>query len=301
MSHVRRALALVIAVAVALLALPAAAPAVTGGPVDLVAVAGTDHQLWVRWSDEAGWRPLGGQLVDTPVVLSSPALFVGLGADGNVWARSWTRDWQPLGVPGTSCRGPGARVSAGWLSVACVGADGAVWHADALVPGDGSLPTLSGWRSLGGRFLYGAAEVEDNAGPSGTPQFAYTGIGVDHYPYTRYVSPSSPGAWHRRAPVNGTCGGPASTQDGGFACRDGGSEQLRVADQAGEAVLQGRTTGRPAVVLEGWPTRRYLALGADGQVWQAERSNGTASAFAPVGGAALYGVSAVHYEMKPAG
>lgn len=85
--------------------LPAAAdPAVAG---QVIAVRGADGALWVASAESTTgrWTSLGGALVSVPAVARGTfgVVYVGIGTDGAVYARTWTTGWREISPPGSRC------------------------------------------------------------------------------------------------------------------------------------------------------------------------------------------------------
>jgi hypothetical protein len=282
---------------------PASAPSNSVTPVappvpvvDRVAVVGTDDALWVRGSDSTRWRSLSGVLIDTPAVVvnGSTTFYVALGSDRNVWVRTDTLNWQPLGPTGTNCASPSAAVSRGTLAVGCTGGDSALWVSKTVLPTTG-LPKLPRWSSRGGILKTGPSLSD--ASTTSTPAFGYAVVGADSRP------------WFRTDAVNWTirssamCGGAvASSQRAeALACKDYASASLKTfhaPSQPGASLLtseiiNGAIQGRPAVTAAPDGSARYYVLGSDGTIWTAtQAANGTLSGFAYWHGAGKHGIGA---------
>ncbi|HVM26581.1 MAG TPA: choice-of-anchor D domain-containing protein, partial [Mycobacteriales bacterium] len=282
------------------IALRAASPAqpVPGGTappapkrVDIVTVTGTDGQLWVRDTDRLGWRPYGGRLVGAPAFAWGyyDDYFIGVGADENVWIRSWDQPWRPLGPRGTRCSGASAAVSHTTLAVACRGADGAVWVGKTTTA-DGRLPQLSRWQSYGGRTKHGVS-VADVSEAEGVAAFVYLGVGLDDRPWYRTDSPG----WAQLS--RSACGDTlaTSTYFNAVACRNLGDERLKTfhgPSGTDGALVDGRVVGRPGVSVDPDGLTRYYVLGVDRSIWVAtQQADGRLGPFRPFGGAGVGGIS----------
>jgi len=272
------------------------ASAQTADPqTDLVAVTGTDKRLWYTWSYRQDWRPLGGVLVDAPsIAVGTDVYFVGLGQDNNVWIRSFSRGWQRLGPVGTHCANPVAEVSVDSLGVACLGRDGAIWFSQVTLRSDGTLPVLTGWRSLGGRLLSGPSLVDVTLDDN-VPLFWVSAVGGDN---RIWETLSRDPKWSTAYSASHRCGGPVTADYyGGHACRDLSTEGLRIASfgEGGTSVVPGRVKGRIGITSDAHGTARYYALGHDGTLWTAYYDDGGSSAprFTRFSGAGLGGVAAV--------
>lgn len=283
-------------------ATPASTASATSG-VDTVAVTGTDGGLWIRATDQNGWRNLGGQLTDVPAILKAPGVdyFFGVGTDGNVWVRTLAARWAPYGPGGTRCDGVSAALSGSTIAVACRGTDGALWVDKAALPSGGALPTGGGFTSLGGALEHEPSVVLDHMdAPQGPPLFVYFGVGLDDDVYSR----SDDGGW---TALGGPVGGPVgygATQKESYAYQVKGAWQLFTwttpapFDQRAQ-VLPAVMLGKPAVTdAAGGSVAHFYVIGSDGAVWTASRdgSGAPATPFTRFGGQALYGVAAVNYS-----
>jgi hypothetical protein len=288
------------ALAVPLVVTPAAAAAEPPGhePVHLVAVTGTDDGLWVRWSDQPAWQPLGGHLTGAPTVVVTPghdrAWFVGVGTDENVWIRSLTAGWQALGPASTRCRGVGAAVSYQVLAVACRGADDALWVGRTVLPDDGGVPGLSRWRPLGGSLRHApAVAAQDEEAPS----FTYAVIGVDDRVWFRGDWEDT--GWGRRH--DHRCGPVGVSERRSQACGELATGSLRAwhfrTGPQGR-VTPGRVVGRPAVVEDADRVWFYV-LGTDGGVWVASHGVDDDTGFVAWGGAGRHGLSGWSFSVEP--
>ncbi|HVM28591.1 MAG TPA: peptidoglycan DD-metalloendopeptidase family protein [Mycobacteriales bacterium] len=273
---------------------PASAPSNAVTPRgDVVAVAGSDRQLWVRRTDAGGWTSLGGQQLDAPAVTTwgGTTYFVVLGADHNVWIRTMQRGWARLGPVGTHCTAPSAVVSAGTLAVGCRGSDAGLWVGKVALPAGGALPVLPGWQGLGGVLKHGPS-LSDVSSASSTPQFAYTVLGTDDRPWVRRDG----AGWTKRSTQ--ACGGTvaASRRFQALACKDAASASLKTfhapSGKDGQLV-PGRMTGRPAVTADADGVARYYVLGTDGSIWTArQNADGTLGTFTAWSGIGMHGIGA---------
>jgi hypothetical protein len=138
---------------------------------------GNDNALWTN-QDRNGWGSLGGILLSAPAVASVPngankgaPLFIGTGADHDLWVRTTGLGWQRLhDSPAYCIDNPAAAVIGGTLYVACQGGDHALWlnqSSGAVTPG--VIPTLTRgtFQALGGNLSAGPAlaKVPLRAGP----------------------------------------------------------------------------------------------------------------------------------------
>lgn len=285
------------AVAASVAAVPAAAqtpPTIADEDrLDLLAVTGLDDALWVRWTDETRWTSLGGVLTDAAVVVAGAdeLLFLGVGADRNVWVRTETQSWKPLGPRGTDCSAPSAVVVDVDLVVACRGADGALWVGEAAIDRAG-LPAITGWSSRGGVLKHGPA-VFHYLPDEGPGIAVHVVVGGDDQLWER----TDDDGWARASEK--TCGAAPGVAEFGYAlgCKDLTSARLRVfydGPSSGGRVPSS-IKGRPGVAVDEDGVTRFYALGADDRVWVTGQSEpGSAlEPFRAVGGAGRHGVSAV--------
>jgi DNA-binding beta-propeller fold protein YncE len=137
-----------------------------------VGVEGTDGQLWAEAPQlGSNWQPLGGQISGAPAVVALPnaagttptdALFIATGSNGELWMRSLTLGWQPVGPSEALCIGSPAAVvtgtgSSATLTVACEGLNRSLYYTTTAMPSSG-LPSFTGpWTSLGGVLSAGPA------------------------------------------------------------------------------------------------------------------------------------------------
>jgi hypothetical protein len=114
-------------------------------------------------TDAAGaFAALGGWGTSAPAVVGyagAPYYIMAGPNDGNgnnLWIRSQSSSWSPLGAAGTQCLDVGAVVQGSTLTVACRGADNAVWAGSTTIPAPGQLPSVIGFHSLGGTVPNGS-------------------------------------------------------------------------------------------------------------------------------------------------
>jgi hypothetical protein len=126
-----------------------------------VGAEGPHSQLWVQAPQlGGGWHSQGGQLAAPPAVAAPPnpngvtpaqPLFIATSTNKVLYIRSLAVGWQAIGrAPGGCYSRPAAVITGGTLTVACRGADNALWENTATLPASG-LPQFTGaWTSLGG-------------------------------------------------------------------------------------------------------------------------------------------------------
>ena len=125
------------------------------------------HRAWENgvWVN-AGWEFIGappGEVFDSPPAAISWGVnrldIVALGSDHLMYHKAWNPgwspsqvDWEPLGGPdgGFNCTPVITSWDANRLDIACVGADGQMYHK-AWAPG--WSPSQVGWEPLGGTFI----------------------------------------------------------------------------------------------------------------------------------------------------
>ena len=143
------------------------------GESALLAVTGGGGAPYSR-QDAQPYASLGGQLLGAPAVVAVPAasgavpsaLYVGIGADHDVYVRDTTRAWQALTARPVYCiDSPGALVTGTpgnlTLTVACEGGDRALYEAQAQLT-TAALPLVTSWTGLGGVLGAGPAVVSIN-------------------------------------------------------------------------------------------------------------------------------------------
>jgi hypothetical protein len=253
----------------------------------VAAVTGTDGALYVR-TPGAGFTSLGGTLLGAPAVVTGPtsaagSVYIGTGADHNLYVRGNSAGWQPL----TSGRtvycldNPAATAAGGVLYVACQGGDHHLWHAEAPWPGSG-LPSVPGsaWASLGGILTAGPAVAVTGSQP------VYFGVGTDGHAWEWTGGGWSSTGW--------LCiGHPALAADASgnlsFACH-GVDHQLYLATATRALFGQARPLGGKLVDGVGMAVTPYgttlYAEGVDSQLWETSASGG---GFSPDGGRLVYG------------
>jgi GH25 family lysozyme M1 (1,4-beta-N-acetylmuramidase) len=241
-------------------------------PAVAVGAEGTDGQLWVQAPQlGGGWHPLGGRIVAAPAVVAPPnadgatpaqPLFIGTGTDKQLWIRSVTAGWQPIGV--AQCvGGPAAIITGTTLTVACRGTDNALWYNTATVPSSG-LPAFTGsWRSLGGVLSAGPAAAPVGSTLTffvrGTSGAIYTRTVAAGYAVTPWSCAGQPAAALQAATGTTT-----------FACNSGGAlwesansgSGWTTAVSGGGSLLSG-----PAVAATTLETD-FLAEGTDHAIWE---------------------------------
>jgi len=137
-------------------------------PAIAVGVEGGGGQMYVQAPQlGSGWKPMGGQISAPPAVAATPnpygstpaqPLFIGTGNNGELYIRSLTVGWQPVGPVHAFCIGGAAAViTGGTLTVACRGTNNALWENTATVPSTGLPQFTKAWTSLGGGLTSGPA------------------------------------------------------------------------------------------------------------------------------------------------
>jgi hypothetical protein len=240
----------------------------------LVAVTGSDQQLWLRWSQDPDWFPMAGRLIGAPALVYGPAdiYMLGLGEDRNVWIRSFERNWRPFGPEGTHCEGVSAGRSGTTIVAVCRGADGALWQAGTALPlsSGGSLPRATdasgtGWRSLGGQIKHGAAVGDWQPDDETQPVSRYVAVGLDDRIWTRTGGSGWEPFSERR------CGGVAAVSEHyrALACKALESDELRVWHLPSGTFTDvgGVMSGRVGISVDPNGATRYYVLGQDASVW----------------------------------
>ncbi|HEV1997756.1 MAG TPA: CAP domain-containing protein [Candidatus Dormibacteraeota bacterium] len=259
-----------------------------------VGVVGTDGHLWA--TQGGGFSSLGGNLLAAPAVATVPAvpggvLYVGTGTDHDLWVRSPGMGWQRLnGGAAVYCiDNPAVAVIGSTLHVACQGRDRALWYASGTISG-GSLPSVGGWRSLGGVLASGPAAGQLPG--AATPVFLVEG--TDHAIWTRDVAGSG---WGTTGWVcfghPAFAGTPIGTAY--FACHGADGQVWAAANDgsgwSGAWAIGGSVVDGVAVSLT--PTgANFLYQGLDGHVYEISRTNGSQSGISVLGGSVKYGVGA---------
>jgi hypothetical protein len=268
-----------------------------GPPAPAVAVGaeGGDGQMWVQAPQlGGGWHSLGGKLSAPPAVAAPPnpngvtpaqPLFIAASTNRMLYIRSLAVGWQPLGSAPGGCYGSPAAVIIGTtLTVACRGANNALWENSAAVPSSG-LPQFTGaWTSLGGSLTAGPAVAPVGGtlwffarGPNGHIFTRTLASGFKQMPWACIGSPAA---------------AEAASGDTIFACQ-GQDRTLDEAHNSGtgwsSAVsLGGQLIGGPAVAATTESTD-LLAEGPHQAVWQWTALTGWTS----LGGVVVGGVGAV--------
>jgi virginiamycin B lyase len=179
---------------------PLPSPTPTAAP-EIEAVAGRDSGVYQR-TNPGTWQGLGGIVVGAPAIASLPSstqpatqgtpFVVVTGQDHNLWTWNRQQGWQPLSSNPAYCiDNPAAAITSAQtagaftLTVACQGADHALWYAQATVS---SLlaPLPLSWRSLGGGMRNGPAVAPvDPLHQTATGALTFFITGLDGYVYTR--------------------------------------------------------------------------------------------------------------------
>ena len=275
----------------------APASAQVAGDIDVVAVVGYDDGLWVKYSNEANYRNLGGRLIETPSIVPGydREYFVAVGGDGNVWVRSLARNWQPMAPAHTRCSGASAVISVDKISVACRGTDGAMWFSESAAPTGDALPFVSSFRSLGGFFKAGFGTSVADAAHYDTPGpqalTSVVGIGGDSRPYKKHQS----GWFLFSTAVCGATYSQSEYAEAGVCKVTTGPGPLHVdAVNGRDYTTSGAVVGRSAITVGSDGGARIFGLGTDGQIWIAHQPFGGApGGFSRYGGGGKYGVAAV--------
>jgi streptogramin lyase len=194
--------------------------AYTYEPRVLVAAVGSDQTLWQQM-DLGGWNSPGGLFLAAPAIVSVPdgkagaPLYIGVGADHDLWVRTASHGWQRLDdLPVNCIDNPAATVSRGILYVACQGADHRLYSVQGGVTAD--IPPVfsrGSWTNLGGILSAGPAIA---AIPGRGIDIMVVGRDKRVYEYYQ-ASPSGPPSYH---PDPFMCSGHpaiASTLDGSHA------------------------------------------------------------------------------------
>ncbi|MFN2451847.1 MAG: L,D-transpeptidase family protein [Candidatus Dormibacteria bacterium] len=246
----------------------------------LVAVRGLDGGLWVN--PGGGWLGYGGQLLGAPAVAraNGATVYVAVGTDHALWVRGDGVPWQPLSNAPTYCTdGPAALADAAssTFTVACRGADGALWYAQG--PLTAGLPQVGGLTSLGG-YLTSAPAI---AVVEGQTTFAVDGGGSRVYTRT-LTTPFSPTSWWCvDRPALGDAGGQAY-----FACHGTDNAMWYASDTGGGWSGTRSAGGRLVSGVSMAPIAGgafLYAEGTDHAVWRSlVSSNGSAGGFIGMGG-----------------
>lgn len=267
-----------------------------------VGAEGSDGQLWVQAPQlGAGWHPLGGQIVAPPAVAAPPnpggatpaaPLFVATGGNGELWIRSLTVGWQPVGPSEAFCiDGPAAVITGTTLTVACRGLNSALWVNSTALPSSGLPQFTQPWTSLGGVLSAAPAASVVNYGSAGqivtffvsgtNSQIWTTSENQGFFAPTPWFCIGSPAVAYE--PVSGTAI---------FAC-DGTDHQLWTAVNGGEPWSQaqplgGQLIGGPAVAASSGTAPEFLAEGLNHAAWMYSSGGWTS-----LGGGIVGGIGAV--------
>jgi uncharacterized protein YkwD len=262
--------------------------------VDPIGALGTDNQLWARQGTGA-YQPLGGVLMAAPAVVRASVvpggvLYVGTGADHDLWIRSTQLGWQRLnaGGPVYCIDNPAVTIIGSTLHASCQGGDRQLWYATGNVV-SGGLPSVGGWQPLGGVLASGPGTGQLPG--AGGPTFLVEG--TDGAVWSR----DQGSGW--RSTGWRCVGHPALAATGTgtayFACH-GSDGQLWVASNSGA----GWNTVRPiggapadgvgASIVTGGVHVYYQ--GPDGAVYQDSLVNGATGGILLVGGGVKNGVGA---------
>jgi hypothetical protein len=211
--------------AIALLVTPtpltalAVSPAETPTQVGVTGGSGGSGALFTKqdlhpFSPSVGFAYLGGILIAAPAVASVPdpngvnagqPLFIGTGQDHALWVRTLSQPWQHLSSSPNYCiDNPAAVVvsarAAGQLllTVACQGADHALWFGQETGVTPGALPPQSlTFLSLGGVLTAGpaVAAVAPNEAASVEEELTFFVRGLDGHIWTRNQLYGTAGLW----------------------------------------------------------------------------------------------------------
>ena len=144
-----------------------------GSTPDQEAAMGSDSALWVR-QDAGGWVSYGGTLAAAPAVASEPEptnmsagspIYIVTAPDHALYVRNQANPWRRLAsVPIYCIDDPAAVITSAHaagaylLTVACEGADHALWISQQAPISFGALPgPMNSWTSLGGILTAGPA------------------------------------------------------------------------------------------------------------------------------------------------
>jgi GH25 family lysozyme M1 (1,4-beta-N-acetylmuramidase) len=263
-----------------------------GPPASAAGVEGTNGSLFVEAPQlGAGWHSEGGKIAGPPAVAATPnpdgsspvsPFFIATGTNEQLYIRSLTTGWQPVGPVRGSCLGsPAAIIAGGQLVVACEGTNHALYYNAAAVPSVGLPQFTSPWTSLGGVLT---------AGPAVAPvggALTFFVLGTTGRIYTRTLATGfAPTPW-------GCVGSPAaalqpSTGTTYFACQ-GTNHQLYEASSTGAAwtsavSLGGTLAGGPAIAATSQQVE-FLVEGTTHAVYQRTLTSG----FTCLGGAVVNG------------
>ena len=250
----------------------------------------------------SGWQNLSGWIIASPAIAFYPngtPLFIATGSNHELYDRTLSLPWAPLGPPGTYCMGsPAATITQGLsgpsLTVACEGGNQALFAATLALPSSG-LPLVSAWSYLGGQLSAGPAV----APVGGTITYFAVGAGAGQVSTfaegTGWVGTPWYCVGHPSAAVAGEANGAATT----FAC-DGVNGSLWSATSTGgswsAAVNDGGVViGGPGVAATPSGTVFILAEGTDQTAWVWTSTSG----WSELGGAIVGGVGATAVVAAP--
>lgn len=305
-------LGLALLVAGSLLTLPAESVSAQAAHDYAVGAVGTDGALWVETPPLAGWHSLGGRIIASPALAAVPEsgelaspLFIATATDHSLWIRSLSQNWTSL-TPGlfTYCLdSPAAAVTepatAPVLTVACEGADHALYAATVAVPSSG-LPTVTGWTDLGGALGFGPAVAPVNGvityfvtagvnrGQVGSEIWTRTDV-TGWRPMPSYVALEPAQAYCIGPPAAAIALGGTTTW---FGCH-GLDGQLWAGGGVGFPFSLhpegGALIGGPGVAVDSGGTS-FLAEGTDHSVWIEDAGTGS---WRTLGGQVVGGIGAV--------
>jgi hypothetical protein len=285
----RAAVAIAALLSTGALLVPPAGAAPPASDADLIATVGSDNALWTSNTFDTKWVSQGGHLTSAPSVAydGERLLYVGRGADANVWIRSNSVGWRAFGPAGTNCDGPTIAVSGSaptMVAVACRGGDGAVWLAKTSAD-SGGLPVFSGWQRIGGVVKHGVT-VSDVSPDGNKARFAFTATGGDN---ALWYAIDGGLPWSR---LGGQCTAAAAESEFSdvSACR-GGDGAVWTYDNSAFSRLGGNVVGKPAVTVYSDDSRGAYAVGTDGRVWQWAGGQSWTS----LGGSARHGVAVITF------
>jgi large repetitive protein len=260
-----------------------------------IGVQGTNGALYVQAPQlTAGWQSLGGQITGPPAVVAAPnpdgaspesPLFVATGTNGYLYVRSLTLGWQRVGPETASCLGsPAAVITGSTLTVACEGANRALFYNTAPLPSSGLPAFTTGWTNLGGTLAAGPAI----APVGGT--LTFFALGTNGHIYLRTLTTGF-------AEQPWTCtGSPAAALQAAsgvtvFGCHGGGNA-LWEATSSGSGwsspvSLGGTLIGGPAIAATSQQIE-FFAEGTSAAVYERTLATGWAS----LGGSVIGGVGA---------
>ncbi len=273
---------------------------------EAVGVEGSDGGLWVQAPQlGSGWHSLGGQISAPPAIaaiVGGPAstlqqpYFIATGTTGKLYIRSLTAGWQLIGPATMTCIGGPAALVTGvlpqqpfTLTVACRGADNALWVNSAPLPASGLPQFTSPWTNLGGILSAGPAiattPITVTFFVRGVTGAIYTRTMATGYSLTPWSCSSQPAAATVLPGASGTAY---------FACQ-GPDHALWESEDAGGAgwtplvSMGGSLIGGPAIAAPTTAPLQLLAEGTTHALWTRTSSTG----WVPFGGTAVGGVGAV--------